>query len=453
MERVREHWSSRLGFLFAAVGSAVGLGVLWKFPYTVGQNGGGLFLISYIGCILAIGVPVFIAEILMGRGTQKAAIGAFSDLSKNDGWKIGGWLGVISSFIIMSFYSVIAGWGMCYVFMSICGFFHGKGVEEIKQVFHTLERSGDISVAWHFLFTALTMSIVFAGVRKGIERWTRVITRALFLILIALVIYNMTLPGFGQALSFIFYPNVETFQFSSMLEALGLAFFTLSLGQGIMFSYGSYISRDESLPQMAFTVAAAVIIVSILAALVVFPVVFSFGFEPAAGTGLVFETLPYLFARLPGSEVLCCAFFSLFVFTAITSSIAFIEVCSSNLMQMYSVGRKQAVIIVATATFILGIPSAYAGSGGIFPGWTEVYGTNFLNTMDNLISTWLIPVGGLITALFIGWGMNKEHCREEFMKGVKFEEGWNIWFFLMKWIVPVMMFLIILQKSELISFG
>lgn len=453
MERVREHWSSKIGFLFAAIGSAVGLGVLWKFPYTVGQNGGGLFLLAYVLCVMIIGVPVFIAEILMGRTAQRAAVGTFTQLcGENHVWKVTGWLGVISSFLIMSFYSVIAGWGMSYIIQSLSGFYRGLTAAEVRDVFTILEHSGDIVLVWHFIFTLITMLIVFSGVRAGIEYWSRIMTRALFLILISLVLYSATLPGFGKALHYLFYPDFSTFKFSSILEALGLAFFTLSLGQGIMFSYGSYMKSDDNVPEMACVVGGAVVFVAILGALTVFPVVFSFGFEPSAGTGLVFQTLPYLFARLPGAQVISVVFFALFVFCAITSAVAFIEVVATNLMELLQWERKKAVLLVSLATFIVGIPSALAASRGVFFDWPDIYGTNFLETIDRLVSVWLIPVGGLLTALFVGWVWDREESYKAFMKGCPSKSLWMMWHLSMRWLIPVLILLIILQKSEIINF-
>ena len=453
MEKVREHWSSKIGFLFAALGSAVGLGVLWKFPYTIGQNGGGLFLLAYIICTLLIGIPVFIAELLIGRTAQAAAVTSFGTIAKERPfWKVSGWLGVIASFIIMSFYSVIAGWGLSYIVISVMGSGAGKSADEMMHIFRTQELSGDISTAWHFVFTLIVMGIVLSGVRQGIERWSRIMTRALFVLLIGLVIYCTSLSGFGEALKFIFKADPASFKLSSIIEALGLAFFTLSLGQGIMFSYGSYMKKEDNIPTMACVVAVAVIIVSILAALTVFPVVFSFGFEPSAGIGLIFQTLPYLFMQLPGGQVLAIIFFVLFVFTAITSAVAFIEVCGSNLMELYGLTRKNAVIIVCSLTFLVGIPSAFSWVNGIFPDWKGVYGTNFLDTLDRLVSIWLIPIGGLITSLFVGWVWNSEEAEVAFAEGAWGGTPFKVWRFWMRWVVPALIFLIILQKSQLVDF-
>ncbi|MBM3201942.1 MAG: sodium-dependent transporter [Chlamydiae bacterium] len=325
--------------------------------------------------------------------------------------------------------------------------------EKVSEVFHLLVSSSDLCLLWHFLFTLMTMMIVFSGVRKGIEHWSRIMTRSLFAMLFALFLYSCTLPGMGPAIEFILYPNFETFTFSSVLEALGLSFFTLSLGQGIMFSYGSYTSDQEDLPMMSIIVSFAVIIVAILGALTIFPVVFTFGFEPSAGTGLIFQALPYLFSKLPGGVLISTLFFSLFVFAGLTSAMAFVEVVASNMMELMGWSRKKAALLVSMATFIFGIPSALAGSGILFSDWQEIYRMNFLETMDNFVSVWLIPVGGLITTVFVGWIWNKEASQEEFLKGSSCSPRlFSVWYYAMRFLVPGLIILIILQKSGLINF-
>jgi NSS family neurotransmitter:Na+ symporter len=296
------------------------------------------------------------------------------------------------------------------------------------------------------------MSIVLSGVRKGIEHWSKMMTRALFVILMGLFIYSTTLDGFRQAVNFIFYPDFSLFKFSSALEALGLAFFTLSLGQGIMISYGSYMRDKESISYMAIIVSVSVIVVAILAAFCVFPVVFSFGIAPAAGPGLIFQTLPFLFAQLPGSVFISTIFFILFVFTALTSAIAFIEVVASNLMELYHFSRKKAVYLTALGTFVFGIPSALAGSEMLFPDWQSIYKMNFLNTVDHLVSVWIIPVGGLITAIFVGWIMDKKIAKEQFIKEMKYPQVYFLWMGMIRYIIPILIFVIIMQNSGMIDF-
>ncbi len=453
MNQVREHWTGLIGFLMAAIGSAIGLGILWKFPYTVGENGGGLFLLSYFACLIIVGIPIFIAEIILGRSSQRAAVGAYEFHDKKGaGWKVTGWFGVLASFLIMSFYSVIAGWGMSYILMSLNGFYQNLSGLEVAEAYDALSTSGDITLFWHFLFTLITTAIVISGVRKGIERWAKIMTKILLVLLVLLFLYTLTLDGFGQAVEFIFSINTADFKLSSAIEALGLAFWTLSIGQGIMISYGSYMKRSYSVVQMCAIVAFSVIVVSVLAALMIFPVVFTFGLEPQSGPGLIFKTLPYLFAKLPGSLVLSTMFFTLFVFTALTSAIPLIEVVASNIMELKNISRKKAAIMVGSATFIFGIPSAFANSSAIFPDWAAIYGMNFLKTMDSLVSIWVIPIGGLLSALFVGWVMDKKIAREEFSLGTKLAILYLPWRFFLRYIVPLTILIIIVQKSGLYDF-
>lgn len=453
MNHVREHWSSRIGFLMAAIGSAVGLGILWKFPYTVGENGGSLFLLSYLICLIIVGVPILVAELILGRRTQQAAVSAFQTLdSKGSGWKVTGWLGALASFLIMSFYSVIAGWGMSYILMSLTGFYQNLSGDKAAKTFEVLSTSGEISLLWHFLFTSITVLIVISGVRKGIEFWSKIMAKTLLALLFLLFCYALTLPGFSKAAHFIFHPNWSDFKFSSVIEALGLAFWTLSIGQGIMISYGSYMRRSESIIQLSGIIALSVIITAILAALMIFPVVFTFNLEPQSGYGLVFKTLPYLFAQLPGSLVLSTMFFTLFVFTALTSAVPLVEVVASNLMECYEISRKKAVLYVGLATFIFGIPSAYANAKVIFPEWSSIYGMDFLKTIDTLVSIWVIPIGGFLTAIFVGWVMDKQVGKEEFVLGTHLKFLWKPWHFFMRYIVPLTILIIIIQKSGLYNF-
>lgn len=453
MHQVREHWTGRIGFLMAAIGSAIGLGILWKFPYTVGENGGGLFLLSYFICLVIVGIPIFIAEIILGRSSQRAAVGAYAfHDKKGSGWKVTGWFGVLASFLIMSFYSVIAGWGMSYILMSLSGFYQHLSGDEVAKAYTILSTSGDISLFWHFLFTLITTAIVISGVRKGIERWAKIMTKILLVLLVLLFLYALTLDGFSRGAQFIFHPNPADFKLSSAIEALGLAFWTLSIGQGIMISYGSYMKRSSSVVQMCGIVAFSVIVVAVLAALMIFPVVFTFGLEPQAGPGLIFQTLPYLFAKLPGSLVLSTMFFTLFVFTALTSAIPLIEVVATNVMELKNISRKKAAIMVGSATFIFGIPSAFANSSTIFPDWAAIYGMNFLKTIDSLVSIWVIPVGGFLSAIFVGWVMDKKTSREEFVYGTKLTYLFGPWRFFLRWIVPLTILVIIIQKSGLYDF-
>lgn len=453
MQKVREHWSSHIGFVFAAAGSAIGLGVLWKFPYVTGENGGGLFVLIYALCTFFIGIPVFIGELLIGRRAQRGAVGTFASLSHHTSfWNSAGWLGVISSFIIMSFYSVIGGWGLNYTIMSLMGVFQELSAQQVADAFDTLYQSGDITLFWHFLFTLLAVLLVLPGVKQGIEYWSKFMMGGLFLILIALFAYSTSLSGFPEAFKFVLYPDFSKFHLSSGLEALGLAFFTLSLGQGIMITYGSYMVKTDDMPKVAITIGIMIIVTAVLAALMIFPIIFTFGFSPEGGRGLIFKTLPVLFSQLPGSLLISTAFFILFTFAALSSAIAFIEVIAANMIDLWGWSRKKAVLSVGVACFLFGIPSALSGTNLLFTNWTKIFGTTFFATVDDLVSIWFLPIAGLLTSLFIGWALPREISREEFLSGTVFARLYPSWIFCMRWLIPLAITAILLEQTGILRF-
>lgn len=448
----REHWGTHLGFILAAAGSAIGLGTLWKFPYVTGENGGGLFVFIYILCTFFIGIPVFIAELVLGRKAQRGAVGIFATLTHNSTiWKGVGWLGVASSFLIMSYYSVLAGWGLNYVFMSLNQFYLNRTAQEISTVFNILESSPDITLFWHFTFTSLTVAVVYPGIRQGIEYWAKFMTSTLLVILLGLCAYTVTLEGFSKAVNFLFSPDFSRFKPSSALEALGLSFFTLSLGQGIMLTYGSYMRRSEDIPKTSFIVGFMIIVVSMLAGLMIFPVIFTFDFTPQEGLGLVFKILPVLFAKLPGALIISTTFFILFVFTALTSSVALVEVVTANFIDLMGWSRKRAVLTTGIGCFVFGIPSALSGSNILFANWSKIYGKTFFATVDDLVSVWMLPIGGLMIAIYTGWVLDKRISHEEFKAGTKWSWMWHPWMFFMRWIAPIAIIAIMLQKSGIIN--
>jgi NSS family neurotransmitter:Na+ symporter len=452
MQKQREHWSSHLGFILVAAGSAIGLGILWKFPYVTGENGGGLFFLVYIACTLLIGIPVFIGELVIGRRAQRGAVGAFAHLSHNNTfWKSVGWLGVLSSFFIMSYYSVLAGWGMNYVLMSLSHFWKGKSLEEIRDTFDVLASAGDITLFWHFAFTALTVAVVYPGIRHGIEYWSRFMTSGLFIILVGLTAYSLTLPGMVEGVKFFLQPDFSKLTAAGILQALGLSFFTLSLGQGIMITYGSYMRPHDDIPKTGLIVGSMTIVIAFMMGLMIFPIIFTFNFPPAAGPGLVFKTLPVLFSQLPGSLLISTVFFILFVFTALTSAIALVEVVVANFIDLFGWTRKKAALIVGAACFLFGIPSALSVSGPLFSKWNSIYGKTFFTTIDDLTTDWLLPVTGFLTALYIGWFLERDKAFEEYSAGSSMNYLFKPWLFFMRWVAPTAVFLIILNKSGVIQ--
>ncbi len=452
MKKQREHWGSHFGMIMAAAGSAIGLGTLWQFPYLVGENGGGLFVLVYLLATLFIGIPVFIAELILGRQAQRGAVGVFDSLKQNSAfWRGVGWLGVFTSFIIMSYYSVVAGWGLNYVLMSLNQFYVDKSPQQIAQIFDTLQSSGGMTLFWNLIFTILTIGVVLRGIRKGIEYWSRILIPSLIVLLLALFLYSISLPGFGEAFRFIFKPDFQNFKPSGILTALGMAFMTMSLGQGIILTYGSYMKQNENIPSTAFIIGGMDILVSIISALMIFPIIFTYHANPGVGSGLVFKTLPMLFARLPGALLISTAFFALFTFTALSSAIALIEVVAANFIDLFDWSRKKAVLITGIASFLFGIPSALSWSGSIFPTWKFIYGKNFFETMVSLVANWTLPIGGLLTALFGGWVLSKELAFTEFDSEGKRRWLFFVWRVFVRYIAPVAIVLIILEGTGVID--
>lgn len=452
MQKPREHWSSHLGFIFAAAGSAIGLGTLWKFPYVTGENGGGVFVLIYLCCIFLIGIPVFIAELILGRRAQRGVVGVFATLSDNSAvWKGTGWLTVLSSFLIMSYYSVIGGWGLSYVVMSLSNTFQGKSAQEISHLFDLIASSGDITLFWHFVFTGVVVALVMPGVKQGIEYWSKFMMSSLVILLFGLFLYSISLDGFSQAVKFILYPDYSKFKPSGVLEALGLSLFTLSLGQGIMITYGSYMRKNEDIPKTGILIGSMIVLVAILAGLTIFPIIFTFGFSPQEGRGLVFKTLPLLFSKLPGATFISTTFFTLFVFAALTSAIAFVEVVAANMMDLLGWSRKKAVLLVGASCFIFGIPSALSDTDLLFANWTAVFGRTFFGTVDDLVSIWFLPIAALLVAIYTGWCLDKQISKEEFLSGTSLKHGWGVWIFFVRWVSPVAIILIMLQQSGVLN--
>lgn len=452
MKKQREHWGSHFGMIMAAAGSAIGLGTLWQFPYTVGESGGGLFVLVYLLATFFIGVPVFVAELILGRRAQRGAVGVFDSLRNHSSfWRGVGWLGVLTSFLIMSYYCIVAGWGLNYILMSLNQFYLDKTPAQIGAIFDSLQSSGGVSIFWTFAFLLINTGVVLRGIRKGIEYWSRILIPALIVLLLGLFLYSLSLSGFSQAFDFIFKPNMQNFKPSSILTALGMAFMTMSLGQGIILTYGSYMKKNEDIPSTAMIIGTMDIVVSIVAALMIFPIIFTYKANPSAGSGLIFKTLPVLFAQLPGSMIISTAFFILFTFTALTSSIALTEVVVANFMDLYNWSRKKAVLLTSAAIFLLSIPSALSWSGTVFKTWQFMHGKNFFDTMVSIVANWTLPVGGLLTSIFGGWVLSKEIAKNEFISHGKGRDFFLVWRFFIRYVAPIAIILIILQGIGVIN--
>jgi NSS family neurotransmitter:Na+ symporter len=431
----RGNWSSAIGFVLAAIGSAVGLGNVWRYPYITGQYGGAAFILLYIGCVLAVGVPLMLAEFLIGRKTQRNPVGAFRTLRPGSVWPFTGWLGVVASFVILSYYGVVAGWVLHYVYLSAIDSFTGKSVEQMAALFAGLSGNPWLQIFWLMLLMLMTIAIVSRGVSRGIELGNRIMMPLLFALLLILLFYALQTEGAARGLQFLLRPRWQDLGRTAVLEALGQALFSLSLGMGAMITYGSYLSRKSNLVRCSFLVATGDTVVAVLAGFVVFPLAFTFGLEPAAGPGLIFRTLPIAFAQLPAGYWVALAFFVLLSFAALTSAISLLEVACAYFIDEQGWPRRRASWTVGGVIFVLGIPSALAGE--------------FLGYMDALATNFLLPIGALLIAAFTGWILTPVERREEFNQGDGSALRFTGWSLLIRFVTPVALILIFLHQLRL----
>jgi len=445
----REQWNSKLAFILSAAGSAIGLGTMWKLPYIMGESGGGAFIVIFIIFNFLIGIPLFIAELTLGRTSKCGVVKTFDKLSKKSSlWGSLGWLGIITSFLIMGWYCVVAGWGLNYILLSIVDSFKYRNLQEISYTFDLFRQSGDLNILWQLIFLFMTGGIVYKGISGGIEYCNKIMTSSLFIMLILLAIYSSTLSGFNQAIHYILYPDFSSINKDTILQALGLALFTLSLGYGIMITYGSYMSETEDIPKTSLIVAIANLCAAVLIALMIFPMIFTFGFESQEGEGLIFKTLPYVFEQLPGSLVISTSFFTLLMFAALTSSVSMMEVPVATFIDLYHWSRGKAVIISIAIGFILGLPISLAKSQILFVHWENIFQYDFLKTMQILID-WLIAIGGLLISIFVGWKLPSNIQREAFNVNIKNNSIYYIWLIAIKWIVPISILVVIFYRFNI----
>ncbi len=422
MEKSRQHWGSRLSFVLAAAGSAIGLGNIWKFPYIAGENGGGAFVLIYLCCIAAIGIPVLIAELYIGQKSQKNPVDAFAHLNGNsDKFAIIGWAGVFSSFLILSFYSVVGGWVLEFLYQSITGNLTSLDDKQITSVFPAILAKPSLLIVWHTVFMALTFGIVLGGVKEGIEKWSRILMPTLLVILIGLFIQSMTLPGFTDALSFLFSPSTAKLTKAGILEAIGHAFFTLSLGMGVMMTYGSYLDENESLVKTSITVALLDTVIALVAGIVIFSIVFTYGHNPEGGPGLIFSTLPLMFSKMAGGSFLSIAFFTLVLFAALTSAISILETVVAVATERYGMTRKQAIIKIGSIIYLLGVLCAL--SFNELADFKPVMGLTIFDLFDKLTANILLPLGGMLISIYYGWVLGPKHVEKTIGGNLFFVSG------------------------------
>lgn len=437
----REHWGSRLGFILAAAGSAVGLGNIWKFPYMAGENGGGAFLIIYLALVFTIGISVMLAEFVIGRMSEKNAIGAFAKL-KGGLWPVVGFFGVAAAFIILSFYSVVAGWTISYMIKSLSGALAIEDPAALGNIFGDFISDPVSPLIYHAIFMALTVLVVLAGVGSGIERASKILMPALFALLIILIIRSVTLPGGEEGVAFLLAPDFSKVTWNTVSDALSQAFFSLSLGMGAMITYGSYLSKRENIASSAGWVTLLDTAVAVMAGLLILPAVFAFGFDPSAGPGLTFITLPAVFAHMPMGSVFAFMFFLLLAIAALTSAVSILEVVVAYFVDDRGVSRKTAAIVIGVIIFALGIPSSL--SLGVMSDVT-FFGKSFFDLMDFISSNLLLPIGGLFISLFVGWVMWGK-AKEEIAAHNGIVPAWiSAWGLIVKFVAPVAIAFILLK--------
>lgn len=441
MENKHRGKFSNIGFILAAAGSAVGLGNLWKFPYLTGKNGGGAFVFVYLILIVLIGFTVMLGEMTVGRKTKLNPIGAYAKLNRK--WKFVGVIGVVVSFTIVTYYSVIGGWILKYLFNYIIG--QGSAVAANSESYFGAFISSPVQpLFWHFLFMLINIIIVARGVEAGLEKASKLMMPSLFIILIILVIRSVTLPGASEGLSFYLKPDFSLITIDVFVAALGQVFFSLSLGMGAIITYGSYLGDDADLERSALIIPALDTMAALLAGFAILPAVFSFGFEPSAGPGLIFITLPAVFDSMPLGTAFAILFFILVLFAAISSSISLLESPAAYLIDNYGWNRKKAVITLGIIAFLIGIPSSL--SLGVFT--TPFFGMPFLDFASYFAENLLMPLAGLFLCIFIGYVWKPESAIDEITNQGKLPfKSRNYWIFMIRFFAPIAIFIIWLNSS------
>ncbi len=463
-KRVSIHgqWSSRWAFILAATGSAVGLGNIWRFPYLTGENGGGVFVMVYLVCVLLVGIPILMAEVMLGRRGRQSPINTMKvlavDENQRQGWQIIGWMGMFTGFLILSFYSVIAGWTLAYIVRTASGVFVGAEAAFVTTTFNELVSDPERLLAWHTIFMMMVIIVVSRGVKSGLEQAVRYLMPALFLLLLVMVVYAMTTEKFVEGIRYLFVPDfdvinqkIEDGQFFGdvFLNALGQAFFSLSLGMGAIMVYGSYLPGDSSIPRTSIIIALCDTSVALLAGIAIFPVVFTFGMEPSSGPGLIFVTLTVAFGQMPGGAFFGTLFFCLLMFAAWTSGISILEPAVAWLVEYKNMTRVRAGAIAGFAAWFLGIGTVLS-----FNQWAFSFSfagqeknSGLFDVFDTLTANVLLPVTGLLIAVFAAWVMSNESSAEEL--GLS-ETAFKTWQFAARFIAPAGVLLIFLNAIGIV---
>ncbi len=449
----REQWGSKVGFILAAAGSAVGLGNIWAFPYVVGSNGGAAFIFIYLLCVGIIGLPVLLAEVLLGRTTQRNPVGTFKTLSNSKFWHAVGAMGIAAGFIILSFYAVVAGWSLGYIFEAVRGvFFDFSAPTDAEAHFNSLVGNPVWIIGMLVLFMFVTMVIVLSGVRKGIEKGSKILMPLLFILLLGVMFRGITMEGSSAGLYFLFNPDWSKISAGTVLVALGQAFFTLSLGMGAMMTYGSYMSKKDNVVSSSVQIVGLDTSIALIAGVAIFSAVFAIGLDPAEGPGLIFHTLPNVFTQMAGGYVFSILFFVLLFVAALTSAMSLLEVVTAYFVDEKKWNRKKAALVLGSFALLLGLPSAL--SYNLMSDFT-IFGLNFFDLTFYITFNIMLPLGGFLISLFLAWVWGVDKAVVELKKGAEslFEKaGWqiSIWKVCVKYIAPIMIFLVLLSSIGII---
>lgn len=438
-----ENWSGRTAFILASIGSAVGLGNIWKFPYTVGSSGGSAFVLIYVIAIFLIATPIMIAEMIIGRHARRSAPSAMKALAEERGssghWGLVGWMGLFALFLVLSFYSVIAGWTAAYLIKSASGAMNGLSPQEVGSGFNDFLHDPTIMIFWHAAFTGTTIYIVTRGIKVGLERVVRVLMPALFITLIALVINSAITGDFAAATDFLFTADLSKITWYVVLAAVGQAFFSVNVGVGGVLTYSAYLPKDVNIFRSSMIVAIGDTLVALLAGLAIFPIVFANGLDPAGGPGLIFVTLSTAFAQMPAGSIIGSGFFLMILFAALTSSISMLETMTARLYEVRGMTRTKAASMIGGSTFLMGLITVFSFStweSTYLLGQFEVFATKTpFDLIDYMVTNILMPLGGMFYALFAGWWLSKETILDEIGVG----EGalLNLWLILCRVIAPL----------------
>lgn len=444
MSNQRDSFGSRFGVLVALTGSAVGLGNLWRFPYLVGTNGGAAFIIIYICFALVLCLPIMFSEFVIGRRSQANVFGAFKVLAPKSKWGVVGIIAVLASFSILSFYCVVGGWTIDYIVKAITFKITSASEMEISQMFPQVASATWSPLIYLFIFLGLTGLIVVAGIQKGIERYTKIMMPLLFVMIVIIAVRSLTLPGASEGLKFLFKPDFSKVTSQTFLDALGQAFFSLSLGCGTIMTYASYVKKNENIIKTSSLTAVFDTLFAIIAGTAIMPAVFAFGISPSQGPGLVFVTLPHIFSQMTGGGIIAILFFITLFIAAITSSISLLEVIVAYMKEEFNISRKWSVTISFILILITG--SLCSLSQGVLADF-KIFGLTFFDIFDKLSANILMPLGGLLVVIFIGWRLGKSAFKAEITnEGALTVKGWlfEVIYFIIKFIAPVIISVIML---------